>query len=256
MFQYKGQRKIWFDRDDDGYLTVNVHMIAPPGEARIVMEDNDWLVLGEPTDFESPPSGKRIQARYENGDTLKIEFHELASAADAVKRHPQFEASSWHGIEFPVTSVEVEHLFDDGKIGFAPSHIAAPRGVHIIGSRFTGLPVAISWSDKGVTLGGQSNVTFENQEVEVDGQTFIDCTFRNCRLIFRGTDLPQFTRCLFDRVRWGYKDAAAITLEHLSGWYQTGDGGRRQIEELFDLIRRRHSENPGDKRPDAGQRDG
>jgi hypothetical protein len=38
------------------------------------MEDNYWIIRGEPTDFECPPSGRLIHAIYPNGDELRIEF--------------------------------------------------------------------------------------------------------------------------------------------------------------------------------------
>jgi hypothetical protein len=55
-------------------MLLNIRMITGSGQPRLSLKNNDWIVLGNPIDFESPPSGKRIYANCDNGDTLTIEF--------------------------------------------------------------------------------------------------------------------------------------------------------------------------------------
>src|SRR6266566_5587072 len=78
LFQYDNNRVIWFERDEQGYLLLNIDLSPLTDKPRISMRNNYWGEnLGNPIDFECPPSGKRILARYDNGDKLMIRFDEI-----------------------------------------------------------------------------------------------------------------------------------------------------------------------------------
>jgi hypothetical protein len=107
---------IWFTRDENNYLGLNINMVTNSGQARIVMEENFWIIRGEPDDFECPPSGKLIHARYANGDELRIEFRELFEEQEAVKRYPS--RKNFDGVDFPITAVEVLYRIGGTNISF------------------------------------------------------------------------------------------------------------------------------------------
>jgi hypothetical protein len=96
---------IWLERDTKGYLTLNVKMLSMTDEPRLLLENNDWLLTGSPRDFECPPSGKLIHARYPNDDDLSVEFGELPTVDDALKRFSRFRGGD--AVHFPTTFVEI-----------------------------------------------------------------------------------------------------------------------------------------------------
>ena len=60
-----------------------------------------------------------------------------------------------------------------------------------------------------------SDAILNHETVPLDGETFSDCEFRDCRLVYAGGEPPIFVRCRFDDCEWKYEDAAARTLAHL-----------------------------------------
>ncbi len=61
----------------------------------------------------------------------------------------------------------------------------------------------------------QTGVAFSHQTVQLDGETFSNCEFSACRMIYAGGDLPIFEDCRFDGCDWKYEDASARTLSYL-----------------------------------------
>ncbi len=61
-------------------------------------------------DFECPPSGKLIAARYVNGDYLRVEFREVTEWSEAVDRYKAWAPGIWSQIEFPITAVEIDQM--------------------------------------------------------------------------------------------------------------------------------------------------
>ena len=55
----------------------------------------------------------------------------------------------------------------------------------------------------------QSSIVYNHETVSLDGETFSDCQFQDCRLVYAGGKVPEFNDCRFDRCEWKYDDAAA-----------------------------------------------
>ena len=119
IFEFRGQPVIWFERDRDGYLLLNVRMLTTSSDSRTVIENNFWLSQGDVCDFECPPSGRLLRVEYPNGDSLRIEFFELESAVKAQGRYPDALPEGW-GISFPVTAVEIHENVAGAGIQFGP----------------------------------------------------------------------------------------------------------------------------------------
>ena len=111
ILQVNETPKIWFNRDEEGRLLLNLNLLSTSQEPRLVLEDNDWLLRGTPVDFESPPSGKRIHAEYSNGDRLDLTFREMQSLKALSKKYPSLvdPTEPWdaYGLKFPLAVVEV-----------------------------------------------------------------------------------------------------------------------------------------------------
>lgn len=145
IFQFKKEKAIWFERDADNNMLLNLRMVTLSGEPRLSMRNNDWVVLGNPSDFQSPPSGKRIRATYANGDSLSVEFSEMTDHASAVKRFPLESAGALAGLRFPVTVVEIEERIGGSECGFGPTWIRIP-GVILAGGVVTRCRYGVLWN--------------------------------------------------------------------------------------------------------------
>jgi len=138
IFQFRGSPVIWFNRDEEGYLLLNIRMLTTMKEPRTIIRDNFWLSSGKPSDLESPPSGKLLRVAYPNDDFLKIEFFEFASESDLTARYPN---SKWE-IDFPITGVEIFNRVGGTNIDFGPK-LTTLSGLRLQNCFFNTCKVAI-----------------------------------------------------------------------------------------------------------------
>jgi len=68
------------------------------------MADNCWQLDDLPHDVKCPPSGKRLLAKYPNGDSLEVRFRELD---ERVLSRLQLNPESRKLIHLPITTVSV-----------------------------------------------------------------------------------------------------------------------------------------------------
>lgn len=77
------------------------------------------------------------------------------------------------------------------------------------------------------------NQSFSEQEVEIDGNGYINCSFIKCNLIFRGTGgfgFDSATLSKFNGVTMQFSDAAANTITALGLLYKVGGPMRQWVE--------------------------
>lgn len=122
---------VWFNRDEDGRALLNVRMITTEGHehARISIRDNDFVVRGTPSDFEAPPSGRLLRVRYDNGDYMRIEFHEFRKLESAIKKLSSIGSDFLRSLpqQWPMTFVTVTMKAGETEYYFAPSEARLPR---------------------------------------------------------------------------------------------------------------------------------
>jgi len=83
------------------------------------------------------------------------------------------------------------------------------------------------------------NKVFENRELQLDGNQYVNCIFRNCQLQYGGLDTVILNNCSFHQCTWTFTDAAAKTVNFMMGLYHgTGEGGKKLIEDTFNNIRK------------------
>jgi len=80
MVVFREQPLIWFERDDERRLLLNLNMLSTSGEPRTSLA-NYWLLRGQPEDVESPPNGSYLRVRYANGDDISVRFHRWDDAS-------------------------------------------------------------------------------------------------------------------------------------------------------------------------------
>lgn len=66
-------------------------------------------------------------------------------------------------------------------------------------------------------------VAYNHENVALDGETFTDCEFRDCRMVYTGGEPPVFTRCKFHDCDWRFEEAAARTFAYLKVLWLAGD---------------------------------
>jgi len=83
------------------------------------------------------------------------------------------------------------------------------------------------------------NETFEDRVIQLDGNQYINCTFRRCQLQFGGLASVTLESCNFNQCSWTFTEAAARTVNFMIGLYHgTGKGGRDLVEKTFENIRK------------------
>jgi hypothetical protein len=78
---------VWFNRDDDGYASLNVKMPQASASKRVAIGSNCWISAGNALDIVSPPSGKSLEVTYRNGDHLSIRFSPPGGHPAAFRQH-------------------------------------------------------------------------------------------------------------------------------------------------------------------------
>ena len=58
-----------------------------------------------------------MKINYPNGDMVSVEFFELNTINDAVKRYPDARVNEWP-IEFPITAIEVTNIVANSDLEF------------------------------------------------------------------------------------------------------------------------------------------
>jgi hypothetical protein len=78
-------------------------------------------------------------------------------------------------------------------------------------------------------------ITFENTDVEVDGNTYEGCTFKHCTFVYRGGPPPMFVHCSVEGILLRFDGAAHNTLIWMTDLYH--NGFRKLMEETLKNIR-------------------
>lgn len=68
----------------------------------------------------------------------------------------------------------------------------------------------------------QNGLSYHHQTVVLDGESFSDCDFAVCRLVYSGGNAPKFDSCRFTDCEWKFEGAAAQTLSCLKFMWSVG----------------------------------
>lgn len=77
------------------------------------------------------------------------------------------------------------------------------------------------------------NETFENTRVELHGNSYHNCTFKKCELVYDGDRSPTFYDNEYLDSIFVFTGSALRTLYFLGNMYQAGDGGKEIVEKTF-----------------------
>lgn len=130
MVVFKGRPLIWFERDNDNHLLLNLDMPTTSGEPRTRLLRNDWIIRGDPQDVESPPGGSSLRVRYANGDDVAVRFREWSDPHKLGEVHP-VALRLGDELRFPLITAEVALNVAGTGISFGP------RATRLDGIRMT-----------------------------------------------------------------------------------------------------------------------
>lgn len=77
------------------------------------------------------------------------------------------------------------------------------------------------------------NHNFVNERVALDNNSYSQCTFRQCVLVYSGTSEMSLTNCRFDEVEWEFTGPAARVISFLHATYQNGRDGEEFVRAIF-----------------------
>jgi hypothetical protein len=119
MVAFRNEPMIWFERDDDETLLLNLRMLTASGEPRTRLLDNDWLIRGDPEDVESPPNGSFLRVRYANGDDVSVRFRVWSDPDELVAQHEP-TGRLLGSMRFPLVTAEVQMAVGGTNIRLGP----------------------------------------------------------------------------------------------------------------------------------------
>lgn len=79
------------------------------------------------------------------------------------------------------------------------------------------------------------NQTFENTTVELDGNTFVKCAFKNVTLTYSGGEPPYLDGCKFDDFTFDFRGAASNTAIFMRALSEA-PGGDQVIRKNFPAL--------------------
>ena len=80
--------------------------------------------------------------------------------------------------------------------------------------------------------------TFDSQDVLLDGNEYINCTFNGCKIIFKGGQGTGLVSPTFNACDWNFSGPAGNTLAFLAMIYSRGSDGPKLVEAIFAGIRK------------------
>lgn len=112
---------VWFNRNSDHELLLNFDMPAINGMSRASIRDNGWTVSPRGVrELICPPSGKRLEIRYRNGDLFGLEFRSIVERADLLQLFPYIPTLGSHDFPYPLTVVELTQVVSGSLLQLTP----------------------------------------------------------------------------------------------------------------------------------------
>ena len=74
------------------------------------------------------------------------------------------------------------------------------------------------------------NESFINQDIELDGNGYENCSFTNCNFIFRGNAAFGLSNPTLNNVTMAFTDGAALTVQAFNQLYKAGGSFQQWVE--------------------------
>jgi hypothetical protein len=130
MVVYHDTPIVWFNRDEQRHLMLNLRLLTTSKKPRMRLEDNDWIISGEPVDVESPPKGNRLRVHYSNGDDVSVRFREWPDAHMLSVVYPR-TLDLGSQLKFPLVTAEISFQVGGTNVKFGPTSTTLGHGSHV-----------------------------------------------------------------------------------------------------------------------------
>jgi hypothetical protein len=222
-----------------GQIFVNVPVLIQfNGESLFTVRRHEETgEIGIDCDVYDQAGGKIASIRRNNmypGDlaTYEVERSEDRITLRDVKTRTVLAQVRKHGEALPLElDVSVRTYLPDGRLLDAGPELCTIPGLFMVGNTIENGPVGIAISVPNLVCGKE----FANEEIRIDGKTFVGCRFRACTMVFSATAPFGLSGNDFDQTGWRFDGAAAATLVAMKAMY---DGGFKiVIDDTIKTIR-------------------
>jgi hypothetical protein len=127
--RFRDRKVVGLSRDEHGQLLLETNMLSASQAPRMTIEENFWVIRGQPSDVECPPHGRLVCAEYPNGDRLRVEFvPDLDASALAARYSDAGLQRAWNGFPDRITALEIQMRVGGTEIEFGPRESRLPGG--------------------------------------------------------------------------------------------------------------------------------
>lgn len=137
------QNSIWFERDEDNHLLLNVFINLPGEQPKTILQNNDWIVLGNPDDVDSPPNGSLLEVKYPDGDYIRLKFKNYVSPESLFNQYTDLSRFSGE-LTFPLVTAELTMKIGAAGIELGTSKTTLPGNITFTGNFVSGPGTAFS----------------------------------------------------------------------------------------------------------------
>lgn len=148
LVEIDGERCVYFNRDEDGFLLLNFKMPSLDGGPRAWMEDNLWVVDPGAKCVESPPRGRYLKVAFENDDMFYIEFRDVDTPEEFSTRYPSHLNLAGE-FSYPIAVARLYERSKNGVIEFGSRETRIGRFGSMRGAAILHGKVGISLSGYG-----------------------------------------------------------------------------------------------------------
>jgi hypothetical protein len=127
--RFRDRNVVGLSRDERGQLLLETNMLSSSHDPRMAIQENFWIVRGNPVDLDCPPHGRLVSADYANGDRLRVEFTPDLDAAALASRYPDARLDrAWADLPDRVTAVEIQMRVGGADMEFGPRETRLASG--------------------------------------------------------------------------------------------------------------------------------
>ena len=118
--RFRDTNVVAFTRDEQDRLLLETNMLSTSHDTRMAIQENFWVVRGNPVDLECPPNGRLVTADYANGDKLRVEFIPDLTLSALASRYPDADIYRWGQLPQELAVVEIQMKVGGTEIDFGP----------------------------------------------------------------------------------------------------------------------------------------